>query len=101
MHLVDSLGRNGNLNYIATHHEQAAAMAAEGYAGISGRHRRVALVTSGPGGTNTITGICGAWIDSIPVILFQASYHRYTLLEIPCCGNLAFRKRILLSLFGQ
>ena len=47
MHLVDSLGRNGNLNYIATHHEQAAAMVAEGYARISGRHG-AALVTSGP-----------------------------------------------------
>src|SRR3972149_8033250 len=70
MHLVDSLGRNENLKYIATHHEQAAAMAAEAYARISGKPG-VALVTSGPGGTNTITGVCGAWIDSIPVIFIS------------------------------
>ena len=79
MHLVDSLGRNGNLNYIATHHEQAAAMAAEGYARISGRHG-AALVTSGPGGTNTITGVCGAWIDSIPVIFISGQVTTDTLI---------------------
>lgn len=70
MHLVDSVGQNGNLEYIATHHEQAAAMAAEGYSRISGKPG-VVLVTSGPGGTNTITGLCGAWIDSIPVIFIS------------------------------
>lgn len=79
MHLVDSLGRNENLNYIATHHEQAAAMAAEGYARISGRHG-AALVTSGPGGTNTITGVCGAWIDSIPVIFISGQVTTDTLI---------------------
>lgn len=70
MHLVDSLGKNDRLHYIATHHEQAAAMAAEGYARISGKPGCV-LVTSGPGGTNTITGLYGAWIDSIPVIFIS------------------------------
>ncbi|MBU4313090.1 MAG: thiamine pyrophosphate-binding protein [Candidatus Omnitrophica bacterium] len=70
MHLVDSLGRNEKLSYIATHHEQAAAMAAEAYARISGKPG-AALVTSGPGSTNTITGVCGAWIDSIPTIFIS------------------------------
>ncbi len=79
MHLVDSLGRNENLNYIATHHEQAAAMAAEGYARISGKPG-VALVTSGPGGTNTITGVCGAWIDSIPAIFISGQVTTDTLI---------------------
>lgn len=78
MHLVDSLGRNENLRYIATHHEQAAAMAAEGYARISGKPGAV-LVTSGPGGTNTFTGLCGAWIDSIPVIFISGQVTRDTL----------------------
>ncbi len=79
MHLVDSLGMNKKLNYIATHHEQAAAMAAEGYARISGKPG-VALVTSGPGGTNTITGVCGAWIDSIPTIFISGQVTSDTLI---------------------
>lgn len=78
MHLVDSLGTNEDLEYIATHHEQAAAMAAEGYARISGRPG-VALVTSGPGGTNAITGVCGAWIDSIPTIFISGQVTSDTL----------------------
>ncbi|MCL5062024.1 MAG: thiamine pyrophosphate-binding protein [Nitrospirae bacterium] len=80
MHLVDSLGRNENLKYIATHHEQAAAMAAEGYARISGKPG-VALVTSGPGGTNAITGVYGAWIDSIPTIFISGQVTSDTLIK--------------------
>lgn len=79
MHLVDSLGKNDKLSYIATHHEQAAAMAAEGYSRISGKPG-VALVTSGPGGTNTITGVCGAWVDSIPTIFISGQVTRDTLI---------------------
>lgn len=78
MHLVDSLGKNENLRYIATHHEQAAAMAAEGYSRTSGK-LGVVLVTSGPGGTNTLTGLCGAWIDSIPVIFISGQVTSDTL----------------------
>lgn len=80
MHLVDSLGKNNDLNYVATHHEQAAAMAAEGYARTSGKPG-VALVTSGPGGTNTITGVCGAWIDSIPTIFISGQVTTDTLIR--------------------
>lgn len=79
MHLVDSLGKNKNLNYIATHHEQAAAMAAEAYSRISGRPG-VTLVNAGPGGTNTITGVCGAWVDSIPAIFISGQVTTDTLL---------------------
>ena len=86
MHLVDSLGINENLKYIATHHEQAAAMAAEGYARISGKPGAV-LVTSGPGGTNTITGVCGAWIDSIPIIFISGQVTTDTLI-----GNTGLRQ---------
>jgi acetolactate synthase I/II/III large subunit len=79
MHLVDSLGKCENLNYIATHHEQAAAMAAEGYARVTGKPG-AALVTSGPGGTNTLTGVCGAWIDSIPAIFISGQVTSDTLI---------------------
>lgn len=78
MHLVDSLGRNKDLNYVAVHHEQAAAMAAESYARIFGLG--AVLVTSGPGGTNTLTGLAGAWIDSIPVIFISGQVTSNTLI---------------------
>ncbi len=70
MHLVDAAGLQRRLRYVAVQHEQAAAMAAEGYARITGRPG-VVLVTSGPGGTNTLTGVCGAWIDSIPMVVIS------------------------------
>jgi acetolactate synthase-1/2/3 large subunit len=80
MHLVDSLGKNKDLEYIATHHEQAAAMAAEAYSRIAGIPGSC-LVTSGPGGTNAITGVCGAWIDSIPIIFISGQVTMDTLLR--------------------
>jgi len=79
MHLVDSFGGSDRLEYIATHHEQAAAMAAEGYARISGVPGAT-LVTSGPGGTNAITGVYGAWVDSIPAIFVSGQVTRDTLI---------------------
>jgi acetolactate synthase-1/2/3 large subunit len=69
MHLVDALGRSG-LPYTAMLHEQGAALAACGYAGISGR-LGVCLVTSGPGATNAITGCATAWTDSFPVLFIS------------------------------
>ncbi len=79
MHLVDSFGSRSGIEYVATHHEQAAAMAAEGYARIKGG-LGAALVTSGPGGTNAITGVCGAWVDSIPTIFFSGQVTQDTLI---------------------
>jgi len=80
MHLLDSLGANTEINYVSTHHEQAAAMAAEGNARLTGKPG-AALVTSGPGGTNALTGVCGAWIDSIPVIFLSGQVTSNTLIE--------------------
>ncbi len=67
MHLVDTLGRQGGLEYVAQHHEQACAMAADGYARRSGA-LGVCYATSGPGATNIVTGLAGAWQDSTPVL---------------------------------
>lgn len=67
MHLVDSIGKAKKLKYICNHHEQASAMAAEGYARMRGLG--VCVVTTGPGGTNTLTGVAGAWLDSIPMLV--------------------------------
>lgn len=67
MHLNDSFGGDPEVEYICNHHEQACAIASEGY----GRYRGVPAVvnvTSGPGGTNAMTGVLGEWLDSIPAI---------------------------------
>jgi len=68
MHLNDAFGREPGLRYFACHHEQACAIAAESYSRASGRLAAV-NVTTGPGGTNAITGVWGAWVDSIPMIV--------------------------------
>lgn len=77
MHLLDSLSRSKRIRYICNHHEQACAIAAEGNARWRGG-LGVCFATSGPGATNTITGIAGAWLDSAPV-LFVTGQSRRTL----------------------
>ena len=75
MHLLDSLGRIEGINYIANHHEQACALAAEGYARINNR-LGACVVTTGPGGTNAMTGTLCSWQDSIPVIVVSGQVNR-------------------------
>jgi acetolactate synthase-1/2/3 large subunit len=76
MHLNDSIGTSG-LQYICTHHEQAAAMAAEGYARIANAPG-VLNVTTGPGGINALNGVFGAWTDSIPMLILSGQVKRET-----------------------
>ena len=68
--LCDALQRSKKIKYVCCHHEQAASFAAEGYA-RKNNSLGCALVTTGPGGTNTVTGVSSAWIDSIPVIFIS------------------------------
>lgn len=70
MHLDDALGHQEGLCCIYNHHEQACAIAAEAYARI---HNEIAAlcVTTGPGGTNAITGVLGGWLDSIPMLILS------------------------------
>src|SRR5688500_18765774 len=75
MHLNDSLGTADAIEYICTSHEQAAAMAAESYAKVTGGVG-VCLVTAGPGGTNAITGVAGAWLDSTPMLVISGQAKR-------------------------
>jgi acetolactate synthase-1/2/3 large subunit len=75
MHLNDSVGTADAIEYICTSHEQAAAMAAESYAKVTGG-LGVCLVTAGPGGTNAITGVAGAWLDSTPMLVLSGQAKR-------------------------
>jgi len=70
MHLNDSIGKNPELETIYNHHEQASAIAAESYARLTGNIAAV-CVTTGPGGTNAITGVLGGWLDSIPMLIIS------------------------------
>ena len=76
MHLNDSVGTSG-LSFTCTHHEQAAAMAAEGYARITGKPG-ILNVTTGPGGINSLNGVFGAWTDSIPMLIISGQVKRET-----------------------
>lgn len=75
IHLIDSLGKTEGVKYIAPHHEQAAAIAAEGYSRLNNK-LGVCIVTSGPGGTNAITGTLCSWLDSIPVLVISGQVNK-------------------------
>lgn len=70
MHLNDALGHNPKLHVTYNHHEQACAIAAEAYARLENRIAAV-CVTTGPGGTNALTGVVGGWLDSIPMFIIS------------------------------
>jgi len=89
MHLNDSVGKNSSLRYWCNHHEQATAIGAEGYSRATGK-LAVAVVTTGPGGTNTITGVIGQWLDSIPVLYISGQVKFET--TIASCPELGLRQ---------
>ena len=70
MHLDNALALNDDINKYFNHHEQACAMAAEAYSRVSGKMAAV-CVTSGPGATNTLTGVMGCWQDSLPMLVLS------------------------------
>lgn len=86
MHLNDAVGQNKDIELVSNHHEQASMMAAETYARISD-NIGVALVTTGPGGTNAITGVAGAWLDSTPCMIISGQVKRGDLI-----GDLGVRQ---------
>lgn len=67
IHLIHSVAETSGIEFVCPQHEQAGAMAADGYARVTG-NIGAAIATSGPGATNLITGVCGAFYDSVPVI---------------------------------
>ena len=79
MHLIDSVGKNQSIEFIACLHEQACAIGAQAYAHYT-NDLGVALVTTGPGGTNTLTGVASAWMDLIPCLFISGQVKRSTLM---------------------
>lgn len=89
MHLDDALGHQEGLHCVFNHHEQASAIAAEAYTRMTNRLAAV-CVTSGPGGTNAITGVMGGWLDSIPMFVLSGQVKRET--TIWSCPELGLRQ---------
>lgn len=79
MFLCDALGQAEGVEFVPNHNEQASSIAAEAYARVNG-HLGVALVTTGPGGTNAITGVTGAWIESVPMMVISGQVKRADLI---------------------
>ena len=75
MHLNDSLGGNPDIDFVCNLHEQASSICAEAYARVT-NNPGVALVTTGPGGTNAVTGVLAAWQDSTPCIFLSGQVKR-------------------------
>jgi len=75
MHLLDSMGTHGGIKYYCNYHEQACAIAAEGWARVRNRPCGC-LITLGPGAINAIAGLVGAWFDSVPMIVIAGQVRR-------------------------
>jgi acetolactate synthase-1/2/3 large subunit len=92
MHLNDALARCTDLAFVCNHHEQASAIAAENYSKAT-NNLGVALVTTGPGGTNAITGVVGAWLDSTPMLIISGQVKRADRMYRPDGTALGVRQR--------
>lgn len=95
MHLNDALGHKKGLCCTYNHHEQACAIAAEAYARVNNEIAAV-CVTTGPGGTNAVTGVLGGWLDSVPMLILsgQVRYdttaryaEKYTGIQLRAVGD--------------
>ena len=80
MHLVDGVGKNKKIEVVPCLHEQGVSIAAESYSRIT-ENIGAAIITTGPGSTNAITGVTGSWIESIPLLIFSGQVKRSDIME--------------------
>lgn len=97
LHIIDSVARTPGVDYICPQHEQAGAMAADGYARIAGIG--AAAGTSGPGATNMITGVCCSYYDSIPVMIFTGQVATFRMKGDSGVRQLGFQETDTLEMF--
>jgi len=90
IHIIDSLGKS-NINVIANLHEQAAGICAEAYSQFT-NNLGVAIVTTGPGGTNAITPITSAWLDSIPLLVIAGQVQKKDMVSHRSIRQLGFQE---------
>ena len=91
MHLNDSLGRLSRLEFICNLHEQACAIAAEAY-GQYTNNLGVCMVTTGPGSTNTLTGVAAGWMDSTPMLIVSGQVKRSNLCHGKVIRQMGFQE---------
>ncbi len=91
LRLYDHMLNYPDLKHVLVNHEQGAAHAADGYARVTGKPG-VVLTTSGPGATNTVTGLANAYMDSIPMVVFSGQ------VETPLLGKMAFQESDIISI---
>lgn len=89
MYLNDAFGHKDGLTVVYNHHEQACALAAEGYVRATGKLPAV-CVTTGPGGTNAVTGVMGSWVDSVPMLVISGQVK--TSVSLASCPELPLRQ---------
>lgn len=98
LHCIDSVAQRSDIDYIPVQNEQAAAMAADGYARVSGKIG-VAMATSGPGATNLLTGVCCSYYDSIPVMMITGQVPRAQLKGNSLSRQIGFQETDVVSIF--
>lgn len=80
MHLNDSLGKSGKIKFVCCQHEQGCAIAAEAYARVNNTIGLL-MVTTGPGGTNALTGVAGAFLESTPMFVVSGQVKRLDMIR--------------------
>lgn len=100
VHMFDSIDRRLDIDIISMTHEQCAAIAADGYARVSGR-MGVAVCTSGPGATNLLTGTCCSYYDSIPTLMLTGQVSTHRLKGNQQVRQLGFQETDVLAIFSS
>jgi acetolactate synthase-1/2/3 large subunit len=90
-HLIDSIARNPRIDYVCPLHEQAAAMAADAYSRVTG-NLGAAIVTTGPGVTNLLTGVCSSYYDSVPALFISGQVATFRLKKDSGVRQLGFQE---------
>lgn len=98
VHLIDSISKHSKIGYICPQHEQAGAMAADGYARVTA-NLGAAMSTSGPGATNMITGVCCAYYDSVPVIYITGQVATFRLKRDTGSRQVGFQETDVVDLY--
>jgi acetolactate synthase-1/2/3 large subunit len=100
VHLFDSISRNSAMGLTCVAHEQSASMAADAFSRLSGRPG-VCVVTSGPGATNLLTGVCCSYYDSVPIIMLTGQVATYRLRGDRPVRQVGFQETDVLSIFSS
>jgi acetolactate synthase-1/2/3 large subunit len=100
VHLFDSISRNPAMGLTCVAHEQSASMAADAFSRLSGRPG-VCVVTSGPGATNLLTGVCCSYYDSVPTIMLTGQVATYRLKGHRPVRQVGFQETDVLSIFSS